>query len=62
MVDIVRALLGLDEVKDEPKPKKKVKKKAKKKSVPTPNPPTKSHREIRRPEAEEVEPDDLDAE
>ena len=69
MVDIVRTLLGLEEQKAEPKPKK-AKRKAKKKADPKPDPrmerTSKFVRPTRRakpePEAEEVEPDDLDAE
>ena len=69
MVDIVRTLLGLEEQKAEPK-KRKPKRKAKKKVDPKPDPrmerTSKFVRPTRRaepePEAEEVEPDDLDAE
>ena len=75
MVDIVRTLLGLEEQKAEPKPKKKAKRKAKKKADPTPAPELKvsdtpimtradfiDSKAEPEPEAEEVEPDDLDAE
>ena len=65
MVDIVRTLLGLEEVKDESKPKKAVKtKKAVKvtKEVVRRRPTFSKPKPRPEPEAEEVEPDDLDAE
>ena len=69
MVDIVRTLLGLEEQKVAPKPKK-AKRKAKKKADPKPDPRMEQTSTFKRPtrrakpepEAEEVEPDDLDAE
>ena len=69
MVDIVRTLFGLDEQKAEPK-KRKAKRKAKKKADPKPDRLERKAPRFKRPtrraepepEAEEVEPDDLDAE